>query len=211
MNTNDLRRVSGIFGILAIIADIITIILFLKDIFVDGSHIEFKYISTQIIFIVFIFSVALIFGFKAMKSDWHDKIKEIGSMFSWIYIILSATIFILVSYRFIIDCDYTLIEYVSMLGLIFLITFLALFIAFKIDRQNPAFAIPYMLVFLWQISLFLYNFILRNHFDFTWYFVGNIMLLTITTLFLFFLVYEYDFDDHAFKLKNPFYFSFKNK
>lgn len=206
MNTNDLRRTLGIFSIIALIADITTILVFLKDIFIDQNQLEFKFISTQILFILFIFSIAIFFGYQALKSDWENSYKQIGSFFCWIYIFLSALILATVSYRFIILCNYSFVEYIGMIGLIILITSLALYISYKLKNHNPSFAIPYMLVFLYQILLFLYNFISHKNFDLSWYFCSNFILLTLTALFLAYLISEYDYDEKVYKFKNPFYF-----
>lgn len=192
IDTKDLRKISGFFGILAIIADIITIILFLKDIFIDKSQTEFKFISTQVILIVLIFIAAMILGTIALKSSWQAEVKKVLVFFSWTYIIISALIFVLVSHRFIIECNYSLIEYFGMIGLIVLVTYLALFIASSIDKGNQAFAIPYMIVILWQIGLFTYNFFTREHLNFDLYFIGNALLFILTTFFVIVLIMVFD-------------------
>jgi hypothetical protein len=192
MDNLNLRKISGIFGLLAILADVITILLFLKDLFVDETQIELKYISTQVILIILIFTVAFILGTFALKSDWKDEIKTVLVLFSWIYIIISAIIFISVSARFILLCNYTIIEYFGMVGLIILVTFLALFISLSVDKGNQSFTIPYMIVIICQIGLFTYNFFTRQHLQFDLFFLGNAVLFILTTIFVIVMILVFD-------------------
>ena len=178
-----LRKVSGIFTILTILADLITIGLYLNYVFmgVVPLNIESAFPWILIIVVIFIFSMLL-----SAYSEHNNVLDGIIGVFSWLYVILAAMLFAVISKRFITEANYGIYEYIGYIFLIILISGLGFLISFMTDKPLRNFTIPFMLVGLYQIILWILLFLNPQNIVFNLTFFGNSLLLGVVGCFIVF-------------------------
>jgi len=178
-----LRKVSGIFTILTILADLITIGLYLNYVFmgVVPLNIESAFPWILIIVVIFIFSMLL-----SAYSEHNNVLDGIIGVFSWLYVILAAMLFAVISKRFIAEANYGIYEYLGYIFLIILISGLGFLISFMTDKSLRNFTIPFMLVGLYQIILWILLFLNPQNIVFNLTFFGNSLLLGVVGCFIIF-------------------------
>ena len=159
------------------IADLVTVGLFVRDLF--KSKVDLKGIITYVVLIIVVFS----FAFVLWVSFQGDA--EILSVFGATYVIFGAVIFGMISVRFILADEYSFIEYWTYLGLIILITGLGtvLLYDYMYEDVTQFLAIPFMLVALLQIGLWIRNISSGDVvFDHPLYNFGKVFLFIIVGL-----------------------------
>jgi len=178
-----LRKVSGIFTILTILADLITIGLYLNYVFmgVVPLNIESAFPWILIIVVIFIFSMLL-----SAYSEHNNVLDGIIGVFSWLYVILAAMLFAVISKRFIAEANYGIYEYLGYIFLIILISGLGFLLSFMTDKSLRNFTIPFMLVGLYQIILWILLFLNPQNIVFNLTFFGNSLLLGVVGCFIVF-------------------------
>jgi hypothetical protein len=181
-----LKRVSGIVSIIAFIADLITIALFVRDILLVGTQTTFTSAFAQVLLIVSVFTFALLLS--VYSREEYEHLDGIIWIFSWLYMVFSALMLAGISYRFIIEVDYTTGEYFGYVALVTFVAGLGFGMGAIIDRPTAYLSIPFMLVALEQIILWVVHLLNRQGIAFNWIFVGNLSLFVIVGLFILFLI-----------------------
>jgi hypothetical protein len=179
-----LKLISSIVSLVTFLADLLAIALFIRSVFFGG--IELTSAVSQILVIVVVFAFATLLWYYSKEDSPAPEI--IFSVFSWIYIVFSAAIFVIISQRFMMEGKYTLGEYVGYIFLIFFIGGLGFFIHTTNDEDTDFFAIPYMLVALIQIIIWIFIIFSENELEFNWITIGNISLFVIAGLIVLFFI-----------------------
>jgi len=176
-----LRKVSGIFTILTILADLITIGLYLNYVFIGvvPLNIESAFPWILIIVVIFIFSMLL-----SEYSEHNNVLDGIIGVFGWLYVILAAMLFAVISKRFIAEANYGIYEYLGYIFLIILISGLGFLISIMTGKPLRNFTIPFMLVGLYQIILWILLFLNPQDIVFNLTFIGNSLLLGVVGCFI---------------------------
>jgi hypothetical protein len=152
-----IKQFSGVVSIVAFIADLITILLFTKDLLFD--LVSFKSILTQLFMIAFIFTFAmLLFNY---SREISKGIEGIVKMFGWLYIIQAALIFMIVSFRYMMIEDGSYSELLGYPFLVIAIGGLGYGVTKNVDGEPKYFSIPFMVVALEQIALWVIKVLIR--------------------------------------------------
>lgn len=183
-----LKRFSGIISSIAFIADIVTVILFLRDIFLGTNSLTFSSISARVTVIIAVFVFAVVLLFYAREEQ--DNLTGIVIFFAWLYVVLAAVIFGIVSYQFIQIADYSFWEFSGYLFLIILVAGLGFILSQIADSVTKNFSIPFMLVALEQILLWLYKILQWETFKFDWTFLGNLFYFVFAGVLIVVFIYE---------------------
>jgi hypothetical protein len=180
-----LRTISGIVAVITFLADLITVALFIRDLL--QNRITFIAVIAEVALIVIVFAFAfllLVYSKQAEATpDWLIRI------FSWLYIVFSAAIFGIISQRFIIEGDYRFGEYIGYILLIILIAGLGYSIAIFTRERAGYFSIPFMLVALEQIILWIFLIFSRTQISFNWTMLGNLFLFLIVSMFVLYFIW----------------------
>jgi hypothetical protein len=179
-----LKLISSIVSVITFLADLLAIALFIRSVFY--GELELTSAVSQILVIVVVFAFATLLWFYSKDDSPAPAI--IFSVFSWLYIVFSAAIFVLISQRFMMEGRYTIGEYVGYLFLIFFIGGLGFFIYETNDERTDFFAIPYMLVALVQIIMWIFIIFSENKLEFNWETIGNICLFVIAGMIVLFFI-----------------------
>ena len=185
---DSLKKIFRFASSVAFVADLITIVLFIKDLLVNGEN---KNGLTQVIIIVFIFAFAFLLLLYS-KSEYGKSVEIIMSIFGWSYVVFSAFVLVIFSIYFINGFHYSFFEYLGYSSIIIIIAFLGIGIIRAIDRRMKYFSIPYMIVALIQIITWVVK--IYNHELFTgdfWTFVGTLFLFILSSSFVLGLI-NYD-------------------
>ena len=187
---SSIKPTARIGSYLAFLADLITICLFVKDIFVKDlsqQTIISEKAFLQIASIIVIFLFAILLWFYSKIDDRRHKF--LYQMFSWFYVVFSALILGMISYRFMTETSYGIGEFLGYIFLVFLVCGLGLGISLfnKVNRLDW-FSIPFMIVAFEQIALWIIK-INSRQYEFNWFSFGNLFLLVIVVLIVFILLH----------------------
>jgi hypothetical protein len=218
----DLRSIAKVVAGIAFIANLLTVILFIRDLFFGNVGITFDKALAQvaIIFLVFIFSLLLLMF--SREESATPSLDLVASLFSWLYIMFAALIFGIVSLRFIYYANYSLGEFVGYTVLIAFIAGLGYSLATAVragqqEREVPTspvesqagtyrnwkfddhyFAVPFMAVALVQIVLWVVIIFTGQPLTFfSLTFIGNLLLFVYAGLFVIFFIGYKKFRDIA--------------
>jgi len=167
-----IKQFSAMVSVIAFVADLITVLLFIKDLLFGYELITFTSTISQIFVIALIFAFAFLLFNYSREAD--NGISEVVGIFGWLYIILAALIFMIVSYRFVMIGDYGFGEFIGYPFLVIAVGGLGYSITKNVDGNTKNFSIPFMVVALEQIVLWIIK-ILIGGLSFSWAFVGNII------------------------------------
>jgi hypothetical protein len=171
-----LKSVSRVVAIITFIADLITVGVFIKDILLNTLALT-NYVS-------YVGIIVLAFGFAFLlwlySKVGQPRPKLLYQLFSWLYIIYSAFIFGIISFRFIIERNYSFGDYIGYIFLVILVGGLGLGISLVTKMHRVGyFCFPFLLVALEQIILWLYKLISHLNTNFDLANVGNLFLFVI--------------------------------
>lgn len=179
-----LKLISNFVSIITFIADLITVALFLRSVFLGDISLTSSVSQVLIIIVVFVFAASLWFYSK----DDVPNPEVLFSVFGWLYIVFAATFFVIISQRFMMKGDYTLGEFVGYISLTFFIGGLGFFIYDSSNKRVDYFSIPFMLVALIQIIVWVFIIFSNNELLFNWVTAGNISLFVIAALVVLFFI-----------------------
>lgn len=183
-----LKQFSAVVAIIAFIADLITILLFAKDLLFRIEYITFETTITKT------FVIALIFTFAILLFNYSREISKelegIVMVFGWLYIILAALIFMIVSFRFIMLENYGFGEFLGYPLLIIFIAGLGWGIVKIVEGNVKYFSIPFMIVALEQIVLWVIKILAGFDILFTGTFLGNLLIFVIVGLMILFFLQQ---------------------
>jgi hypothetical protein len=182
-----LRNISGIVSVIAFLADLITIALFIRDL-LGNVPIPLGTALAQVALIVAVFMFAFFLLLYSRREGEYESLDEITWIFGWLYITFSAAIFGIVAYRFIVEANYEFWDFMGYTMLIALIAGLGFGIAFFIAKRPDYFSIPFMLVALEQIILWILQLLSRKAISFNWAFIGNLLLFAYAGSFVLFFI-----------------------
>jgi len=181
-----LKQFSAGVAIIAFIADLITILLFIKDLLFIPEFLSFRSAFSQL------FVIALIFTFAILLFNYSREINKglegTVIMFGWLYIILAALIFMIVSFRFIMLQDYDFGEFIGYPSLVVFIAGLGWGVTKNVEGNTKYFSIPFMIVALAQIALWIIKLIIGYEIDLT--FMGNLLIFVIVGLIILFFLQQ---------------------
>ncbi|WP_319506461.1 hypothetical protein [uncultured Methanolobus sp.] len=172
-----LKILSGMGAVLSISGSLVTVGLFLKNLYygVVPFNIESAFPWLFAIVLIFMFSMLLY----QMASADSEVLDTIIIIFSWLYVILSALMFVVISKQFIIEANYGIYDYIGYIFVIFLIAGLGFIISMMIGNSLHNFSIPFMLVGLYQILLWVSLCFNPQTFVFNVHSFGNALLLAV--------------------------------
>lgn len=177
---NSLKEISGILSIVTFMVNLIAIASFSCDVFFKNIYLTWELVISMVL----IFFISM-FLFNYSRGE-YKQLNGLIIVFSWLYILLSALLFLGISYRFIVEASYSLYEYISYIFLIFFIAGLGYCISYNIMEKKIYFSIPFMLVGLFQAIIWAKEIFNRQIDEFSWILVGNLMLLVLVSLLIVF-------------------------
>jgi len=171
---DSLKTIAKGAATIAFIADLITVAIFVNELLFGDILASIDAVAAQVI------TVTAIFIFAVMLLRYSDQelrsLDRIIFIFSWLYILFGALILFRVSFVFIIYANYSFNELMAYGTLTTLIIGLGFITAMNIQRDTRYFSVPFMLIALFQIALWLWR-MLTDRLVFDAYFVSNILLL----------------------------------
>lgn len=190
MNMNNdtlpLRQISAMVSTIAFIADLITVALFIRDLLISGGPPPFGTVVAQVALIAAIFTFAILLFIYARQE--YTSLDSIVGVFGWLYIVLAAALFAVISHRFIVEANYDFGEFIGYIILIALIAGLGYGITLMVERRTSYYSIPFMLVALEQIVLWLLLIVSRQGITFDWTFIGNLLFFGYAGLLILFFI-----------------------
>lgn len=154
-NGNETLQLSaGVFGAITILADVITIILFLRDAITGALLVDINTLTPRLLITAALFTLGLILLSYARSSS--KAFEWIIRVFAWCYIALAATLLILVASLLIVGDSGGFDAYAGLLVLVVVIAGLGLITAFSVNYPVWNFAIPFMLAAAFQAFLWVY-------------------------------------------------------
>lgn len=188
-NASNTKKILGSFSILGIVADLITLYLFLKGVLYGERPMTLESIGPLILVIVSIFSFSLLLYHYSQARENYRNVDRIFLLFSWIYIIYAALFFAIISYYCIVDGNYTPLEFGGYLLLVYFVVMLGNYISRNISRINYSyFGIPFMLVGVEQCLLWTKIVLDGFPIKFDSVFLCNLSLIIISGLYLMFFI-----------------------
>jgi len=187
------KKFAGLVSVIAFLADIITVGLFIKGLLYGQGLVPFESAIVQVILIIVIFSFASLLMNYSSEDVSRELLDRAVWIFGWLYILLAAFMFSIYAYRFIMREDYGLGEYITAILFVLFVTLLGTII-FMMRRLKPSyFSIPYMLVAVEQIILWIIKLFSTNiSIAFTGATIGNILLFIFTGTLVIGLIYLAD-------------------
>lgn len=185
-----MKQITKFAAVLAFIADLITIGVFVKDILFSKTLIA----STQplyfigLILVIFVFALGL---FILSKEENDDNI--IIAIFSFFYVSIGAFILGVVSYRFIVISIYSPQEFFGYFALVGLISGLGYITSTVLVGRTDYLALPFMIIAAEQIILIFVQ-IISQTIEFGLSFIDKLILLVFTggIIFVFLLPKDED-------------------
>jgi hypothetical protein len=171
---------------LAFSADLITIALFLRDLFIGNPPIPFSSTLSRVALIVTIFAFAYLLLMYSRQA--YESLDAIIWVFSWLYIVFASAVFALVAYRFLVEANYGPGEFVGYIALIALIAWLGFMVALINKKRTGYFSVPFMLVALEQMVVWIVLISSRRPISFNLTFVGNLLLFVYASTFVLFFI-----------------------
>ena len=172
-----LKSVFGLATVISLSVDLMTVGLLLKNLYngVVPLNIESALPWLFIIILIFIFSILL---YNMTKTD-SKYLDVIITLFSWLYVILAALLFAVISKQFITEANYGIYDYFGYIFLVILITGLGFITSTRTGNALRNFSIPFMLVGLYQIILWLSLCLNPQTLVFNLHSFGNALLLGV--------------------------------
>ena len=179
-----LKSVFGLATAISLSVDLVTVGLLLKNLYngVVPLNIESALPWLFIIILIFIFSILL---YNLTKTD-SDSLDAIITIFSWLYVILASLLFAVISKQFITESNYGIYDYFGYIFLIILIAGLGFITSRMINNSFRNFSIPFMLVGLYQIILWLSLCLNPQTLVFNLHSLGNALLLGVVGFLIIF-------------------------
>lgn len=176
------KKILSFVSIVAFIADLITISIFIKDLFVGGLN---KGGLSQVIIIVLIFA----FGFFLLlysKSEFVKNIDQIVNAFGWIYVVFGAFILAIFSWYFFNYFQYSFGAFIGYTFIILLITALGVLLVGNVSYSLKTLTIPFLIVALEQIVLMVLRILSPvGFFDRAIFFIGCVFLFLLSASLIF--------------------------
>jgi hypothetical protein len=180
-----LKQFSAVVAVIAFIADLITIIFFAKDLLFGFDFLTFGSTITQV------FIIALTFAFAFLLFNYAREINKdfegIVRMFGWLYILLAALIFMIVSFHFTMFENYSFGEFIGYPLLVIFVLGLGVAVSINAGGDTKYFSIPFMVVALEQIALWVTK-IISFGISFTLAFLGTLIIFVLVGLIILFLL-----------------------
>jgi hypothetical protein len=149
-----LRLTTGILGSITLVADVLTIALFLRDVFSGNLLQDSNAITSRLLVTTVIFTLGILLITYARSSV--PGFTKVTIFFAWSYITLSAILFAIISYTYVLGTSTEIVPFISLLILVILISGLGSITAISVNYQLRYFAIPYMLVAVLQALCWLF-------------------------------------------------------
>jgi hypothetical protein len=183
---NNLSKIFNVVATIGFFADLITIGIFIRDLFIGGLN-EDSLSHIVIIVIIFLFSYLLL---TYSKSEQGRDINNLISLFGWIYVVFSAAILGIFSYYFLNGFNYSFGQYISYYVIVVFIVGLGLLIFGLLDKDFKYLSIPFLLVaveqiVIWVIKLLTPGPISEN----VWVFIGGVLLFFLASLIAMGMIY----------------------
>jgi hypothetical protein len=181
-----LRRIAAFISCVAFTANLITATVFIWDLLFSSSRPLFGAVIAQaaLIAAVFVFAILLLVYARRGYTGLDGTVGILG----WLYIFLSAALFGVISQRFIVDANYDFGQFVGYIVLIGLVAGMGYGVTLLIKRRTDYFSIPFMLVAVEQIILWLQLIVAGYSIYFGWIFIGNLLLFGYAGLLVLFFI-----------------------
>lgn len=181
---NTLKKVSAIVATLSFTADLLTLALFLRDLVLSDLTVDLSSITARVIIIISAFAFSALLIAYSRTGDWKSFTSVTATFFSWLYVLFSALLLAIVSYRFILESDYEIGTYFGNVVLSAFIAGLAFIVMLIAGKSSAYFSLPFMLVSLEQIVLWIIRIFNRLPVRFDWTFIGNIGLFVYSGILI---------------------------
>jgi hypothetical protein len=180
-----MKGISGVVSVLAFVADLITIGLFVSQLFSGTSAISTTTAFAHIgwIIVLFLFAGGL-FLYSRNEADALDKI---AAVFAWCYIVLAGLVLALVSQTYVYEWHPSLAGLLGYAALVGFISGLGYSIAYTVGSRSRYFSVPFMLVALEQ-ALFWILRIANYGLSLSWAFALNLLVFVFTGLLVLFFL-----------------------
>jgi hypothetical protein len=179
-----LKQFSAVVSVIAFAADLITVLLFVRDLLFGFLSFGSTFPQVLLIALFFTFAILLFNYSREISKDLEGIVK----MFGWLYVILAALIFMIVSFRFIMREDYGFGEFIGYPLLVIAIAGLGFVVTKNVEGNVKYFSIPFMVVALEQIGLWVIKILAGYGIFFSLTFFGNLLIFIIVGLIILFFL-----------------------
>ena len=186
---DSIKKLVGIVAVFAFVADLVLMIKIIGTLL----ELEFLYSSQPIwiqfafVIVVYVFALAL---FAYSRSQLGERFEAVVYLLSWLYIILAAILWMIVSYRFVMDFDPDLGAFQALLysSAILVISSFGALIARIVNEPVRHYVIPFLLATVWQLGLWIWRFAFDRSLPTIWNGVGSLLLFIFMVAYIFWLL-----------------------
>jgi len=185
-----LRIASGFVSTIAFVANLVSVGLFVRDVLTSREFPEMGTIVANVVLIGVVFFFALLL--LGYSRDRFHRLDHIANAFGWSYVLLSAAIFALISPQFILARDYAAGDLGAYAALIAVIAALGYLTTKVVERRTDLFCIPFMLVALEHVLLWLYLVGSGRGIVLGWHFWGGLGLFIYAGILVLWFISTYE-------------------
>ena len=199
-NNDPIKKLAGVVAVFSFVADLILMFILIGTLLGLNFLYSSQPITIQILLIVIIYLFALIL-FIYGRSGWQDRFEAVVYLLAWIYVILAAILWMIVSYRFVANFapDLGVFQFLFYSVSILAISSFGTIIARIVNEPVRHFAWPFLLVTVWQIGLWVWRVAsdAAQGWPTGWNLAGSILLFVFVVFYIFMLLKESQNEEEA--------------
>ena len=195
-----IRKLAGVLALLTFIADMLLLLILI------GTLLEFGLLSSAqpipiqflLILIIYLFGIGLFIYGRPAFGDMFDGLIYI--FFAWPYILLAAGLLSVVALRFVTSLylDFGFLEFILYAFAITVISMFGVLLSRIVNESVKYFAVPFLLVTLWQIYLWVWRVLSDRGIPAGWNLIGSLFLFVFAVVFIIILLRETEAPDNEF-------------
>jgi len=174
-----IRQISGAIAVLSFLADILlqTILL--------GTLLDSKWLSSAqpvhvqylLVIVVYLFALGL---FVYARPAYEDRFDFLVYLLGWIFVFLGAALMATIARIFVIQPGFGFFDFLIYAAAAAFSASFGIIIAFIVGERTRPFALPFLLVALWQVVLWVWRVLSSQSVAGGWNLVGSLSLFFFT-------------------------------
>ena len=190
--SSNIRKLAGYLAALIFLADMILLVVLIATLLGYALLASAQPVPIQflLILIIYVFGLGLFIYGRPAFGDMFDGI--IYLFIGWPYILLAAGLLAVVSLRFVTNFDLSLgfLEFLLYAFAVSIISTFGVLISRIVNEPIKHFAVPFLLITFWQISLWVWRILSDKGVPAGWNLAGSLFLFIFTVIFIVSLLRE---------------------
>ncbi len=189
-DSSGIKQLVGGISVLAFLADILLLLVVVSTILGKRILASSQPVPVQFLLIgmVYAFAIGSFLYARSALGDTFDGFVYIA--FGWGYVLLAAGLIAVVARIFVLHIGFGLWDFLDYTLAAVVISSFGIIIALVVNEKVRYFAIPFMLVALWQIYLWVWRVVTSQSIARGWNLVGSVSLFIFVVVLIVFLLMQ---------------------